>query len=142
MIAMLFAVDIDGTIATNGNYFCRRMFALAGINLPEEELARCIYGYHFWKHPQVQALSDERRADLKQIAHLHHKDLDLLEQSVPIPGACAALHSLVSEGGRVIYTTCRPPAAEQLTRDWLARYGFPSPDQVHICEKYHSQYLH
>lgn len=143
---MLLVCDIDGTIATNGQYYCRVMAAQmavqAGIIVSEEDLAGMSYGIDFWYHPQVRALSDDQRAALRHFAHTHHKDLDRLEQSVSIPGAREALQSWIGEGGRVMYATCRPPQAERLTRAWLARYAFPSAEQVYICERYHTKYLH
>lgn len=139
---MLFAIDIDGTIATHGPYFCQQMFAEAGIALSDAELARCPYGYHFWHHEQVRALSEGRRAELKAFAHTHHKDLDQLENRVPVSGAREALHSLQEKGARLIYTTCRPASARRVTQEWLTHYGFPATDQVQICERYHNKYLY
>lgn len=141
-LLMLLACDIDGTIATNGNYFCRVMADQAEIVLPPETLAHMTYGLEFWDLPQVRALTHEQRTALHAHAYAHHKDLDRLEQSVPIPGAREALQAWISEGGRVIYVTCRPPTAEQLTRDWLTRYGFPCATQIRICERYHTKYMH
>lgn len=137
---MLFAIDIDGTIATHGPYFCQQMFAEAGIALADEELALCTSGYHFWHHERVRALPEKRRVELKAFAHAHHKDPDQLENRVPIPAAREALHTLVAEG-HLLYATCRPAEARQLTQEWLARYGFPAADQIQICQHYHSKYL-
>jgi uncharacterized HAD superfamily protein len=138
---MLFAIDIDGTIATHGPYFCQQMFTEAGIALAGEELAQCTYGYHFWHHERVRALPEKQRAELKDFAHAHHKDLDQLENRVPVPGASEALHVLMAEGHRVLYATCRPAEARQITQEWLAWYGFPAADQVETCQHYHSKYL-
>ncbi|MGH2510386.1 MAG: hypothetical protein ACRDHZ_23670 [Ktedonobacteraceae bacterium] len=100
---MLLAIDVDGTISTNGNYFCRWMLKHAGIFLPEEALATLIYSRAFWQLSQVQSLSHARREELRGIARAYHKDLDLLEHNVPIPGACQALQQLAREGARIIY---------------------------------------
>ena len=141
---MLFALDIDGTIATSGNWFAQWMTKEAGIAVPEDELARVQYGVEWWQLPAIRALSHERRAELRAHAHAHHKDLDHLANSVPIPGAREALQWLLDEesGSRIIYTTCRPGAGQQITRAWLERYGFPSSENVYTCERYHSKFIH
>ena len=138
---MLFAIDIDGTIATNGNYFARFLAQQAGLAIAENELARMVYGFEFWQHPTVQTLTHEQRSTLRQLAKAHHKDPDHQRHRVPIPGAHDALADL-AQHGKVIYTTCRQPESEQLTRQWLAQYDFPSAENVFICNHYHWKYIH
>lgn len=138
---MLFAIDIDGTLAVSGNWFARWMVQEAGLVIPEEKLARLRYGMEFWLLDEVRALSDERRTALKNYAHAHHKDTIHQEQCVPIPGAREALQMLVEEGGRIIYTTCRQAESQHLTQQWLAHYGFPNPEHVFCCEHYHDKYI-
>lgn len=137
---MLYAVDVDGTIAIGGNWYARWLASAAKINIPEADLASIQYGVEFWDLPQVQALTHEQRAALRKHAHEHHKDADHHINAVPIPGAVEALHMLAQSGG-VIYTTCRKRSHRKLTSEWLERYGFPSPEQVHCCPRYHVKFL-
>src|SRR5260370_137502 len=104
---MLFAIDIDGTIATSGNWFARWITEQAGLAIPEADLARIRYGAEFWRHHLVCTLTHEQRVGLRAIAKAHHKDQDHQQNLVPIPGAREALQSILDEGGRLIYTTCR-----------------------------------
>lgn len=139
---MLIATDVDGTIATNGNWFARWLVSEAGLDIPEEELATIRYGIEFWNLPQVSEMAPEQRAELRKHAHAHHKDPDQQDNSVPIPGAREALRLLVAEGATIIYTTCRQPESEQRTREWLARHDFPCAQQVYVCQHYHWKYIH
>jgi len=140
---MLLALDIDGTIATNGNWYARWLAKESCLAIAEDQLIRIEYGVDFWQLPEVRALSHERRADLRAHSHAHHKDLDHLVNEIPIPGACEALQWLLAKNdAHIIYTTCRPSTSRQLTQEWLARYGFPSPEQVFTCERYHTKFIH
>jgi hypothetical protein len=139
--AMLFALDIDGTIATSGNWFARWMTGVSGLNIADDQLARIEYGVDWWQLPAVRALSHERRVELRSLAHAHHKDLPHLENRVPIPGAQDALWML-NDSARIIYTTCRPQTSAQLTREWLKRCGFPNAEQVYTCDLYHEKFIH
>lgn len=139
---MLFAIDIDGTIATSGNWFARWLATESGLSISEETLSGITYGVEFWQLPAVCALSQDQREFLREHAHAHHKDLDRLANHIPIPGAREALHFLVAEGARLMYTTCRPSDSQQLTREWLARYDFPCTEQVYTCDRYHEKFIH
>lgn len=137
---MLIACDIDGTIAVSGQWHARWLAAIAGLDIAESELSSIEFGCDFWQLDEVRALSHEQRVELRQNAHAHHKDLDHLWHEIPIPGASDALHFL-SEHAHVIYTTCRPASAAQLTREWLAHYQFPNADQVYCCDRYHEKFI-
>ena len=139
---MLFALDIDGTISMGGNWFARWMAREANIDIPEDELARLDYGFEFWELPQVRSLTHEQQTRLREHAHAHHKDPDRQQNSIPIPGAREALSTLLEHGASIIYTTCRQPEAQQRTRAWLERYGFPCAQQVYICQHYHWKYIY
>jgi hypothetical protein len=41
---------------------------------------------------------------------------------------------MLAEHGRVIYVTYRKPDTQKLTRQWLADYGFPSPEYAYCSE--------
>lgn len=137
---MLIACDVDGTIAMNGQWYARWMAREAGLDIPESELASIEFGCDFWQLPAVRALSHEQRVALRALSHAHHKDLDHLANSIPIPGAREAL-CFLSQHARIIYTTCRPTEAAQLTCDWLARYDFPASGSVYTCDRYHEKFI-
>lgn len=50
-----------------------------------------------------------------------------------LPGARAGVLHL-SSAGDVAYATVRKPDVEQITREWLANNGFPSPERVIMCQ--------
>lgn len=138
---MLFAVDIDGTLAAHGNWWCRWIADYAQLSLSEERLAGLQYGFQFWDLPEVRTMTHDQRQSLRAYSHAHHKDVDNLANSIPIPGAASALSGFVNDGAHLIYVTCRPDDTRQLTHGWLAKYGFPVADQVYTCERYHTKFI-
>jgi hypothetical protein len=67
-------------------------------------------------------------------------DMEVQKAAIPLPHAVDALECL-AKLGRIIYVTLRMPYSEELTRDWLARSGFPSPTQAYCCDHFHSKYI-
>ena len=54
----------------------------------------------------------------------------LQKRCIPISGAVEAMHQLAALG-KLIYVTIRLPYSETLTRDWLARFGFPNSQECY-----------
>lgn len=50
-----------------------------------------------------------------------------------LPGAKAGVEQL-AQLGELAYATVRAPDVEAITKAWLASQGFPSPDQVLMCQ--------
>jgi hypothetical protein len=66
----------------------------------------------------------------EEVLYASQFDPDIQKVKVPMPGAVQAMRQLALVG-KIIYLTLRKPYSEQLTREWLAHYGFPSADQAY-----------
>jgi len=171
---MLFAVDIDGTIAKHEpgekslvGYMNREL----GLGIPDARLAefRCcsqipnaelqvlmthssevrneyeVYSqqYTLKGSSEVQAWltqSEQHKKRFEDALYASQFDPDIQKTKVPTPGAIQAMHQLALLG-KIIYLTLRKPYSEQLTREWLASYDFPSADQAYCCEHFEFKYL-
>lgn len=51
--------------------------------------------------------------------------LTVFQEAAPIPWAAECLRGLAERLGGLAYVTCRPPAAEFVTRRWLKLHSFP-----------------
>lgn len=49
----------------------------------------------------------------------------LLSMPKPVPGAKEGIENLCREGHEVVYITARRPEEEQITREWLTKFGIP-----------------
>ena len=172
---MLFAVDIDGTIAESEkghSSLIRYMNRELGIGLSEERLAT-FRAYHRGVSPEIQrdmeasqqeretwqayfarftfegspevqhwlAQSPEHQARYAEVKQASQHDPGLQAAKIPILGAVEAMQQL-ARVGRLIYVSLRKPVSLALTRDWLARYGFPSWEQAFCCgESCHLKYM-
>jgi hypothetical protein len=67
-------------------------------------------------------------------------DMEVQKAAIPLSHAVDALSGL-AKLGRIIYVSLRMPYSEELTRDWLAGYGFPSPTQAYCCDHFHYKYM-
>jgi hypothetical protein len=86
------------------------------------------------------AQSEQHKKRYEEVLYASQFDPDIQKAKVPMPGAIQAMHRLALLG-KIIYVTLRKPYSEQLTREWLAWYGFPSPDQAYCCEHFEFKYL-
>jgi uncharacterized HAD superfamily protein len=142
---MLFALDIDGTIGRDTNHIARILTREFSLPLSEKALDQVGSLSAFLRLRAVRAYldncSEEQREAFREALRAAGRHPDVQRNRIPMPGAVGALQELAREGANVIYTTCRQPESEQLTRDWLARHGFPYPDRAYCCQHYHHKYL-
>ena len=134
---MLFAIDIDGTIATHTEqrlvylpYFNR----VLGLGLQDQQLASFPDFFAFRKQVILPWMdSPEKQHRYQEAVALLQYDADRQQADIPLPGAVAGVKKL-SQYGKIIYVTYRKPETEELTRRWLASYGFPSPERAYCSE--------
>lgn len=89
---------------------------------------------YFGREVRVEEVRDY---DLSRVYGLSREEIreffaarqDLLEEMPPMPGARLCLEYLYRHC-RLTIITARPPFQEDMTRHWLARYGFPYHDLV------------
>lgn len=135
---MLFAIDIDGTVATpvgTDGYACYVNQRL-GIEISPE-----------WKMEYGSSFVDQLLSDSAVQAWIEHDGslkpfTDVVfegqysaivqERSLPITGAVEALSGL-AENHRLIYITNRKNATREVTRNWLLTHGFPYADKLYCC---------
>ena len=143
---MLFAVDIDGTIASDdhGRAYARYLNRKLALNIADETIERLKSYHEFVMLEQVQAygaVSDAHKEQYKAVIRQAQHDPEVQHSLVPLPDARDGVTAL-AQYGNIIYVTCRKPESYDLTRNWLSSYGFPHPDSVYICEHYHHKYVH
>jgi len=134
---MLFAIDIDGTIATHTEerlvylpYFNRAL----GLGLSEQELSSFSDFFAFREQVILPWMdSPEKQRAYQEAATQLQYDADRQQAAIPLPGAIAGVR-LLAQYGKIIYVTYRKPDTEELTRRWLASYGFPSPERAYCSE--------
>jgi hypothetical protein len=129
---MLFAVDIDGAIATGDGElapYAQFLNQAAGFGLPETFFADEIDQDAYLAAVKASGVTKEI---LEQARELKLFDPLLQERCVPIPGAVEAMHQL-AHLGKLIYITERMPFSEPLTRSWLTRCGFPESQKCFCC---------
>lgn len=140
---MLFAIDIDGTIAIDRTGYAQRLNNVLNLGIPDAIIDACNTYRDFAELPSVRAYrrDPEQNTRYKEIYESLEHDPDIERQLMPAPGSVDALNEIASDGGRIVYVTCRKPEAETLTRDWLARHGFPYAETATMCEHYRFKYL-
>jgi hypothetical protein len=129
---MLFAVDIDGTIAKGDGKlapYAQFLNQTAGFGLPEVFFADEIDQDAYSAAVKASGVTKEI---LEQARELKQFDPSMQERCVPIPGAVEAMHQL-AHLGNLIYITVRMPFSETLTRSWLTRSGFPNSQKCYCC---------
>jgi hypothetical protein len=133
---MLFAVDIDGTIAKGDGKlapYAQFLNQTARFDLPDaffvDDMDQDAYS------AAVKA-SGVTKEILEQARELKQFDPTTQERCVPIAGAVEAMHQLAGLG-KLIYITVRMPFSETLTRSWLARSGFPNSQECYCCVNFY-----
>lgn len=129
---MLFAVDIDGTVAKGDGKlapYAQFLNQVVGFGLPDtfftDDMDQDTYEAAVKASGVTKELLEQARA-LKQY------DPILQTRSVPIEGAVSAMHQLANIG-KLIYVTVRMSFSEALTRSWLDRWEFPSSQECYCC---------
>ena len=129
---MLFAIDVDGTIAKrDGKLAPSAQFLnqMAGLGLPDTFFADDMDQDAYTAAVEASGVTKEV---LEQAREWIYFDPVLQERYVPIPGAVEAMQQLANVG-KLIYVTVRMSFSETLTRSWLARSGFPNSSECYCC---------
>jgi uncharacterized HAD superfamily protein len=142
---MLFAIDIDGTIAgtDHGREYVQYLNRVLGMGMSEEKIAAFASYREFALSAEVQAfgaLSQENQDRYMAALEDAQYDAGVQRASLPLPHAVEGIMAL-STYGRIIYVTCRYESSRDLSQEWLAQYGFPNPEQVFTCERFHHKYV-
>ena len=127
---MLFAIDIDGTIAGTVSRapVCRlAVIAILGIGLSAEKVAAFASYREFALSAEITSLWEpqENQDRDMQVLELAQHDAEVQRASLPLPCAVEGVKAS-STYGRVIYVTCRYASSRELSQEWLGRKGFPS----------------
>lgn len=125
---MLFALDIDGTLAIDKGNRLTRAFVARDLGLPTDDCAA---------RAMIATIPEKRQRDVLAAAF---QAPDVMGALSPIPGALAGV-KMFSEYGKILYVSCRVAALYDTTVQWLAAHGFPHPNNVCLCESYHEKYV-
>ncbi len=116
---MLFALDIDGTIGQDTNHIARILTREFQLPISESTLDRIDLLGAFLHSNTVQSYlkhsAPELREQFCKALKAANKHPDVQRNRVPIPGAVATLQELAQQGGRIIYTACRPPPYQKIS---------------------------
>ena len=132
---MLFAIDIDGTIAgRNLHAFAQACSEHLGFQLPEKLTYTSLM-----THPAMLLYQQTHHEQFDATISSFEQDPAMLKVLPPLPGAISGVQRLAHFGSIAYYTVrkARPPfmslQIEQTTHDWLEAQGFPQAQQVHWC---------
>jgi len=141
---MFFAVDIDGVLARDRvGYatYLNRYFQLGIADAVIEGLADYA---QFIQLEEVRSFvrgNEALAAEFNRVAKEAQYAEQVQQLRVPVDGAVAAMQE-IARSYPFRYVTCRYEATMQVTREWLACYGFPNPEDVSCCEEgMHQKYL-
>jgi len=129
----MFAIDIDGTIATANvseyaDYF-RKKF-----QIPLNDIEYITVWWQLFDHPDITGYSHEHPRRYANVVNSLMDDLASVRQLRPLPHACDQVERLTRMG--VVkylvlkYTDMLTPEGAQ---DWLTTHGFPCPDDIVYC---------
>jgi hypothetical protein len=140
---MLFALDIDSTIAVDRNGYARYLNNALELGIEEAAIQNLESYQKFTAMPQVQKFraSEENEQRYQEMYKAADHDLEVIFAMEPITDAIRAVNNL-AEDGTVIYVSCRRVEETEVTRIWLTKHGFPSPENVYICQQYYHKYIH
>lgn len=117
------AVDIDNTIHESDITMNR-----ASMELFDSPFRWC-------KQPEWYTFTDQAMPlenALQVFNRMHDRDMIFLTD--PYVGAVQGLERIVAGGYEIKYFTDRKADAHDDTRDWLEKYGFPTPENLLCCK--------
>lgn len=135
---MLFAIDIDGTIASvrGTNAYALYVNAVLGLSVSTEWtlVGDSSIEEQLLQDPQLAAWanSEKRVAELQSVLKDGQYHPIVQQHALPIVGAIEGVNAL-SELGDIFYITNRKPSTAALTQNWLELHGFPHADRLYCC---------
>lgn len=108
---MKFGIDIDDTIADGVGYFVPALNKHLGQNLKVKD----VKGRLNTSYNVEQSIIDDFFLRLGD---------KVFSELKPVPGALETINHLYDEGFEVYFITARPKEANEVTKQWLKKYGF------------------
>jgi len=142
---MLFAIDIDGTIAQDehGHAYARYLNQALALNISEEIIEHLPSYLSFIMLPEVQAYvqnNEEHKQKYVETIRVAQHDPDVQRSATPMHNSVEGV-KMLAEYGQICYITCRKSESQAITQEWLAQNGFLQPERVFFCEHYHHKYI-
>ena len=139
---MLFAIDIDGTIAgissTFGEYFNQEL----GLGLPPEEVQKIRWFNSLRKHPAIVAYRKQNNERFLEVWEQYREYAPAMLAREVLAGAVEGVTFLAKQGD-VQYVTIRISQDQEVnaqiqaaTRQWLDKHNFPNPGSVIFCSNF------
>lgn len=116
-------VDIDSTLYCFLSAF-QRSAARAGISVPDP--------VHITEWSAVEPYFIDVKNFLACVEDAY--SFEAIDTNEPYPGCVEALHKIKESGFEVAYYTDRAKHMKQSTHDWLKVWGFPSIENLHVCD--------
>ncbi len=141
---MFLAVDIDGVLARDRNGYATYLNRYFQLGIADSVIEGLDDYAHFIQLEEVRSFvrgNEALAAEFNRVAKEAQYAELVQKLRVPIDGALAAMQE-IARRYPFRYVTCRNAATMQTTQEWLARYGFPEPENVSCCEEgIHQKYL-
>ncbi len=141
---MFFAVDIDGVLARDTIGYATSLNRYFQLGIADSVIEGLADYAQFITLEEVRSFvrgNEALAAEFNRVAK-EAQYTELVQQlRVPVDGARVAMQEIAARYP-FRYVTCRYEATMQVTQAWLARYGFPDPENVSCCEQgIHQKYL-
>jgi hypothetical protein len=140
--AVLFAVDIDGTIAGASRIFGAYFNQELGLELPQEEIKKIRWYTSLRQHPAIVAYRKENNQRFLEVCERYQEYTPAMLAREVLVGAVEGVISL-AKWGAIRYFTIRISRDQQVnaqiqitTRQWLSEHGFPNSSNVAFCASF------
>lgn len=140
--AVLFAIDIDGTIAGASTIFGAYFNEELGLDLPQEEINKIRWYTSLLQHPAVVAYRKENNQRFLEVCERYQEYAPAMLEREVLVGAVEGVISL-TKWGDIRYFTIRISQNQQVnaqiqiaTRRWLSEHGFPNSSNVAFCTSF------
>ena len=140
--AMLFAIDIDGTIAGASRIFGAYFNQELGLGLPQEEIKKIRWYTSLRQHPAIVAYRKENNQRFLEVCERYREYTPAMLAREALVGAVEGVISL-AKWGDIRYFTIRISQDQQVnaqiqiaTRQWLSEHGFPNSSNVAFCASF------
>ena len=140
--AVLFAIDIDGTIAGASKIFGAYFNQELGLGLPPEEVRKMRWYTSLRKHPAIIEYRREHNERYLEVCAKYREYAPAMFARDPLEGAIEGV-SLLAQWGDIRYVTIRISQDQEVNEQiqattcrWLHEYRFPNPTNVIFCSSF------
>lgn len=140
---MLFAVDIDRTIAIDRNAYATFISHSLHLSFSQEVLSSIGSFWEFCQLPEViayRSVSLNNESCFQDVYMQAKTSLEVLAGLHPISGAANGVCTLM-QYGKVAYYTSRDLTMQDTTHAWLTQHNFPPEREIVSCKNFYVKYM-